>query len=515
MKILTTLQMKMAEAAANMNDTSYLRLMENAGAACAKAIREEYGVTVETPKRITVVCGRGNNGGDGYVIARKFSEIGCPVTIIMAGGSPITELSKEMLSRVEQLPINIITFDLNKASALDALQKCDIIVEAVFGVGLAREVTGVYAELFGYINSCEAQVVCIDVPGGVNTDTGEIMGASIDADFTIAVCAAKPCHILLPASKKCGKVKVVNIGITEEEQNVSGDPYCYSIDEDMIKKLLPSRNPVSNKGDYGHVLSVCGSRNMPGAAVLAAMGAVRSGAGLVTAAFPDCAYSAIGSKITSPLLLPLNTNEKGTFSASATDELKKAMSKSTAILVGCGLGVNRDTAQILYEILVNAKVPVVIDADGINILSHNINVLKAAKVPIIITPHPGEMSRLTGLSVEQIQSDRIQTAVDFAEKNNVTVVLKGANTVIAMPGKKSTYVNVTGNAGMAKGGSGDLLAGLMCGFLASGIKPEDAAVLAVYLHGLAGDIAAEKYSVTAMTPTDTANCLPFALSIFE
>ncbi len=515
MKVLTTLQMRMAEAAANANGTSYLRLMENAGAACARAIREQYGITAEKPKKVTVVCGRGNNGGDGYVIARKLSEIGCRVSIILAGGTPHTEHAKEMFARVEQMPVNMITFDTNKNSALDALLNADIIVEAVFGIGLERDVTDVYAELFRYINSSSAKKVSIDVPGGLNADTGEIMGEAVKADFTVAVCAAKPCHVLLPGSKYCGKTKVVSIGITDEEQGVSGEPYFHSIDIKGVKKVFPERNPISNKGDYGHVLSICGSKCMTGAAVLAATGAVRGGAGLVTAAFPECAYPAVSSKLTSPLFLPLEYTDEGLISASSADAINNAMSKANTIVIGCGLGVSKDTATVLAEVIRNAEVPIVIDADGINIISRNINVLKAAKVPIILTPHPGEMSRLSGMSVKQIQSDRIQTAVDFANEYNVTVVLKGANTVVATHGRKTAFVNTTGNAGMSKGGSGDLLAGLIGAFLAQSAKPVDAAIMGVYLHGLAGDIAAEKYSMTAMTPMDVADCLPFALSKIE
>ena len=515
MNILTTLQMKMAESAADMNGTSYLRLMENAGSACAKAIREEYKITEDNPKKIAVVCGRGNNGGDGYVIARKFSELGCRVAVIMAGGTPHSEHAKEMFSRIEQMPVNMITFDTNKSSSLDALLKADIIVEAVFGIGLTREVTDIYAELFRYINSSSAKKVSIDIPGGLNADTGEIMGQAVKADFTVAVSSAKPCHILLPGSKYCGKVKVVSIGITEEEHRVSGEPYCVSIDSEYIKNIFPARNPISNKGDYGHVVSVCGSKNMAGAAVLASVGAVRGGAGLVTAVFPECAYPAISSKLTSPLLCPVKSTVNGTFSMEAVDDIKNAMKKASSILIGCGIGVTKDTAVILSEIIKTSEVPIIIDADGINIISHNINVLKAAKVPIILTPHPGEMSRLTGMSVKQIQSDRIQTAVDFADKYNVTLVLKGANTVVATPYEKTAFVNTTGNAGMAKGGSGDLLAGIISAFVSSGLSVADASVMGVYFHGLAGDIAAEKYSMTAMSPTDTANCLPFALSTIE
>ena len=515
MKVLTTLQMKMAEAAANSNGTSYLRLMENAGAACSKAIRDKFEITEDTPKKVTVVCGRGNNGGDGFVIARKLHENGCYVTIILAGGTPHTEQSKEMYSRIEQMPINIISFDANKSSSLDALLGSDIIVEAVFGIGLSRDVSDIYAQLFRYINSSSGKIVSIDVPGGINSDTGEVMGEAVKADFTIAVSCAKPCHVLLPGSKYCGEIRVVNIGITEEEEGISGEPTFRSIDKESAMEILPVRNPISNKGDYGHVLSICGCKNMAGAAVLAATGAVRGGAGLVTAAFPECAYPAIASKLTSPLLFPVEHNESGTFSVDSFSKIKKMMKKASAILIGCGLGVNNDTAALLVEIIRNAEVPLIIDADGINIISHNINVLKAAKVPIILTPHPGEMSRLTGKTVKQIQSDRIQTAVDFAGKYNVTLVLKGANTVVASSDDKTPFVNTTGNPGMSKGGSGDLLAGVIAAFVAGGLNPEKASMLAVYVHGLAGDIAAEKYSMVGMTPEDVANCLPFALSAIE
>lgn len=515
MKVLTTLQMRMAEAAANSNGTSYLRLMENAGAACAKAIRDKFGITDGISKNVTVVCGRGNNGGDGFVIARKLYECGCRVTIILAGGTPHTEHSREMFSRIEQMPINMIRFDANKSSSLDALLNSDIIVEAVFGIGLERDVSDVYAELFRYINSSPCKKVSVDVPGGINSDTGEIMGIAVKADFTIAVSSAKPCHVLLPGSIYCGEIKVVNIGITEDEERISGEPAFVSINKDTARDVFPIRNPISNKGDYGHVLSICGCKNMAGAAVLAATGAVSGGAGLVTAAFPECAYPAISSKLTSPLLLPVKNNESGTFSAESFNEIRNAMKKASVILVGCGLGVNNDTASLLAEIIRNADVPLIIDADGINIISHNINVLKAAKVPIILTPHPGEMSRLTGMTVKQIQSDRIQTAVDFAHKYNVTLVLKGANTVVASPHDKTPFVNTTGNPGMSKGGSGDLLAGVIAAFVAVGMSPEKASMLAVYIHGLAGDIAAEKYSMTGMTPVDVANCLPFALSEIE
>ncbi len=515
MKILTSYQMGIAESAAVTDGTDYSRLMENAGSACAKAIRDEYNLNENNRKKVTVICGRGNNGGDGYVVARKLFEAGCRVAIVVIGGMPTTDQAKEMFERVEKMPINMALFDANKKTALEAIMNTDIIVEAVFGIGLQREVTGLYEELFRCINSSPAQIVSIDVPGGVETDSGKIMGYSVKADFTVAICCAKPCHIYSPGKELCGKIKVVNIGITDDEINSIGAGYCNSVDfDDIANKIIP-RKFDANKGNFGHVLSVCGSRNMPGAAVFAGKGAVLTGAGLVTCAFPKSAYPAVASKLTCPLMLPLKENEEGTLSSECIDDILEKAEKCNVILIGCGLGKNIDTAKVLVEVIRNAKVPVIIDADGINIISSNINVLKAANVPIILTPHPGEMSRLTGKSISQIQSDRIQTAVKFAEENNVTLVLKGANTVIALPNEETAYVNTTGNPGMAKGGSGDLLAGMIAGFTASGMSVADATLSGVYVHGMAGDIAAEKKSQIAMTPSDVADCLPFALSTLE
>lgn len=286
------------------------------------------------------------------------------------------------------------------------------------------------------------------------------------------------------------------------------------ITSEMVKKALPKRPPNSNKGTFGHLLSICGSMNMPGSAVLAASAAVRMGTGLVTAAFPSMAYNAIAPHLIEPLLCPLSSDENGFMSAKSIYGLMDRIERASACLIGCGLGQTPETRQILREVMLHSTKPIVLDADGINLITDNINILNAVSVPVIVTPHPGEMSRLCKISVREIQEQRTEVAVWFAKRSNTIVVLKGADTVIATPDGKC-YINKTGNSGMAKGGSGDMLAGMIGSLLAQGMPPELSAVCGVYLHGAAGDLAASKTSKRGITPSDMVSILPELLSDYE
>jgi len=272
---------------------------------------------------------------------------------------------------------------------------------------------------------------------------------------------------------------------------------------------------MANKGTFGRALSICGSRNMQGAAVLAASSALRCGAGLVTAAFPDAAYNAIAPKLTESLLLPLPSNEAGTFSSGAIPALVEQAEKSSAVLVGCGLGLNLHTKELVSALVQNCTKPMIIDADGINALAANIDILKNIKAPVILTPHPGEMSRLTGMSIADIERDRVNVARRFADEYGVVLLLKGASTVIAGAGRRDAYINVTGNQGMAKGGSGDMLSGIILALLAQGVYPFDAAVLGAYIHGAAGDAAARELSLSSMLASDCIAALPRVLRTLE
>lgn len=286
------------------------------------------------------------------------------------------------------------------------------------------------------------------------------------------------------------------------------------ITSEMVKSLLPARPADANKGTFGHLLSVCGSMNMPGSAVLAASAAVRMGVGLVTAAFPMAAYNAIAPHLTEPLLCPLLSDENGFLSSNSYFGISDRLEKASACLIGCGLGQTKDTRIIVREMLIHSQKPIVLDADGINIIAGNINVLNAVSCPIVITPHPGEMARLCQISVEEVQQQRENVALWLANKTQTTVVLKGAGTIIATPDGKC-YINKTGNQGMAKGGSGDMLAGMIASLLAQGLSPEASAICGVYLHGAAGDLAASETSMRGITPSDMVRALPKLLSKYE
>lgn len=304
----------------------------------------------------------------------------------------------------------------------------------------------------------------------------------------------------------------MQIGIPEETV-LSVSPSKMTVSHADISAVLPKRSTVSHKGDFGRVLCICGSRNMPGAAVLAVTGAVRAGAGLVTAAFPGGAYNAIAPHLTEPLLLPLG-GEAESFALKDFAALKPAIKNADCILIGCGIGQSPETRELVYAVIRGAQCPVVIDADGINAVARNINILKEAKAGVILTPHPGEMSRLTGLSAEAILNDTCAAAEKFAKETGAVIALKTANTAVAN-GSGCVYVNRGGNDGMAKGGSGDLLAGMTASLAAQGMKLFDAATAAVYIHSEAGDRAAKKLSRRGMTPSDMARELPMLLSEFE
>lgn len=512
MKILTCEQMKEAEQLSVKNGMTYLGLMENAGKSCYKKIKK---IISSKSKKITVCCGNGNNGGDGFVIAGLLINDGYDVEVILALGEPTTDISANVYDRLKKSGCRIIDYIFNEDEALMRIVKSDYIIDSIFGTGLSREVDEKTGRLFDAINKLNKTVVSIDVPSGLRGDIQSVEGNYIKADVTLAICTLKPCHVFSPAMNKCGEIVVVSIGIDKEYIEKCSTLSYYTKNIKEIKESFKERNPVSNKGDYGKVLAICGSQRMPGAAVLSAKGVIRAGAGLLTVAFPDKAYSAIASKLTEPLMLPLESDNEGFLDKRALYRIIEKLDEFDVILVGCGLGVTEDTSRIVCEVIRKATCPIVIDGDGINIVSQNINILRASRAPIILTPHPGEMSRLTGLDIEQIQKNRIQTVKKFAFENKVTVALKGANTVVGVPDERDVYINTTGNAGMAKGGSGDLLAGIIAGFKAQGMSCKEATQCGVFVHSMAGDIASKEKSMMSSLPSDVADYLPKVLSKME
>ena len=356
------------------------------------------------------------------------------------------------------------------------------------------------------VNNSNACVVSVDVPSGVECNTGLITGSCILADYTLAITYRKPCHLLYPGSGACGEVLTIKIGIKKRHSAGVPDAGFFSLPGDGSGILLPDRTPDSHKGDYGRVLSICGSKKYPGAACFAALGAVRIGAGLVFAAFPDEAYPAIATKLCEPVLLPMPSTEDGFFARGACSLLQDELATASVITIGCGLGQGLGQAELLEFVIKNSSCPIIIDADGINLLKRAPQLMDLLSGRAVLTPHPGELARLIGTSIDLVQSKRIELAKAFAQRLNVVMVLKGANTVVASP--DNVYVNSTGNPGMAVGGCGDLLAGMISGLVAQGLDIFHAAVAGVYIHGYAGDSAAKRYSMHSMTPSDMINILP-------
>lgn len=510
MRILSAEQVKAVEAAADKSGISYLRLMENAGAACAKAVRLRFDRTEK--RRVLVLCGKGKNGGDGFVAARKLYENGYDVRVVLVMGMPCAENAQEMFARVTELEIPVDMYDASSEKQRERLMSADIILDAVFGTGFSGVLPEALENLFAFLQKCQGYVISIDLPSGLSADSGEVQSTPVSADLTLSVMALKRSLVTYPARKYAGEIQVVSIGIPEGLYQ----PYekLFAFTDADIAAMFPTRCDDAHKGDFGKALIVAGSYEMPGAALLSSSAAVECGTGLVRLAFPECAYAAVTASCPEKVLLPLCANRFGRISAQNEKKLLDVLSSSTALLVGCGLGVDYDTVQLVESLVRHAEVPMILDADGINAVADRIDMLREAKAPVILTPHPGEAARMLGMTVAEVQKDRQGACAALCEKTGAIVVLKGAGTLISADGVQFC-VNLTGNSGMATAGSGDVLAGMLLGFLCIGLPPLEAAVAAVHLHGLAGDAAAKAASKCALTPTKMLTVLPKLLSRFE
>lgn len=477
MKILTTdLIRKSEESAVGSGAFSLRELMFRAGSAAAEIIMQKYGCR---GKKITVVCGRGNNGGDGCVIAGILAENGGEVTVATPFGAPATENAAYYYNKLKFVT-KTDSFTPN----------ADIIVDAIFGIGLNRAPDEKASEIINAINRAYAVRIAVDIPSGVEADSGKVLGTAVNADLTITFIALKPCFVLPCGSDYCGEVAVADIG---------APPIGYSF-LTTEKPIFKKRRHNSHKGTFGTGLMLCGSYGMAGAAILAARAALRSGIGILKAVLCDNIYYPFTVSVPEAVCVPVTPNGKGTLCPDKLN-LPELLKGCSSALIGCGMGNNEDTARLVKELIKISEIPLVIDADGINALCGGIDIIKKSKAPIILTPHPGEMARLCSLTVSEVEENRVETARDFAVRYGCVLVLKGADTIIADPSGE-VYFNMTGNPGMSTGGSGDALAGITLSLLAQGFSAPEAAKAAVYLHGEAGDKAAAKRGERAMLPSD-------------
>lgn len=501
MRILTEKEIKAAEENAIEKYFSEAELMNRAGRKCVDKIVKFYGREIEG-KRILVFCGNGKNAGDGFVIAKRLCRFGNQAEIVLCDKEPVLPAPKKYFKEAVENGVKVTDF-------ADCDMNCALIVDCIFGIGFHGEPKEPFSSVFNTINESGAIVVSVDTPSGTNATDGSVINA-VRADLTIAISAYKYCHILPPANEYCGKITSVNIGIPND---------CYSEDcaltitKTYVKSSFEKRTLNSNKGDFGRQLNICGSYKMPGASVICAEAALKTGVGLLKCAFPKSIYGALTSNLTQPIFAPLSENENKTLSMGALTAILDEVKWADSIAVGCGIGVNDDTQLIMNQIVKESDVPVVIDADGINSISLNIDVLKDSKAPVVLTPHPGEMARLIGKDAVFVQKNRIACAKAFATDFGCIVVLKGANTVVT--DGMNVLVNTTGNAGMAMGGTGDMLTGMIASFIAQGMAPFNAASSAVYIHGLCGDIAARELSQRGMTVNDMLELLGALMIEFE
>ena len=479
-----------------------LQLMENAATAFADAAER-----IAMFKSASVFCGSGNNGGDGIAAARILASRGFDVRAFLVGKrDKLTNDAKEMERRLIACGLELEDYEGNHEQ-LKFIASCGVIADAMLGTGLNSPVRGKYAEVIELINSQDIPVVSADIPSGISSDTGEILGVAIDANETITFGFPKIGQFVEPGCVKAGKLTVADIGILEDEY-IFDECKVNAFTENDAQNALPVRNPLTHKGNYGKILILGGSVGYTGAPYLAAEAAVRSGAGLVFLGVPEGIYPIEAVKCTEAMPFPLNSvngkiDGENEVVLEAIDE---KMKNCTVCLVGPGLGRGAETSKLVAHILGNSTIPVILDADGINALADNIDILDRAACPVILTPHEVEFIRIGG----SVSEDRLNAARDFAVRHHCYLVLKGHRSITAFP-DGNCYINTCGNAGMAKGGSGDVLAGItaaLCGQL----PLEKAVQTAVYLHSKAGDAAAEKYGEYSMTPSDTIAMLPKAFS---
>jgi hydroxyethylthiazole kinase-like uncharacterized protein yjeF len=501
MRVLNATQMRDADARA-INDIGIasLVLMENAGRQAVAAMEAMYDDLSE--RHVAVLCGRGSNGGDGFVVARTLAQRGVGVSVFLIGRVADVRgdarINLEILGRLGLTVLEIAdsqAWELHFAEFSD----CTLVVDAIFGTGLNAPVTGLIESVITDVNASGIPIVAIDLPSGLSADSHEPIGPSIEAALTVTLAAPKLSLVLPPAESRAGDIVIADIGIPNDVIDAVDGPRVELLTRASTRELITPRSADSHKGDYGRVLVVAGSKGKTGAAHLAAMGALRSGAGLVTVATPKSCLDVVAGLAPEYMTEPIDEAING-LDLDNVDALLDIARDVVAI--GPGLGQAEGTREFIRQFVDRATMPLVVDADGLNAFAGDPDRLAGREGrDVIITPHPGEMARLLGMSTDEVQASRLEIARNFAVAHRVYVVLKGYRTLIATPDER-VFINPTGNPGMATGGTGDVLTGMIAGWLGQLLDAEAACKLAVYLHGLAGDLAESDLGEVAMTAGD-------------
>ena len=522
MKVLTAAQMREADRLTTERyGVSGTQLMENAGTAIAEFLRDRF---AELPRcKILVLCGKGNNGGDGLVVARQLKNFGASAAVFLfANPGSVEGDAAANLKRWQQGlgELHVVTSEAEWESSRGALAEADLIVDALLGTGLRGPVEGLLAAVIRDLNEARAKrrgksvVVAVDMPSGLASDAQDFGGPVVAADFTVTLTAPKVGQLVLQHSPCCGVLVVKDIGTPPEL--LESDPHLkiHWVEPEEFRALPLARDPAANKGTYGHALIVAGSLGKSGAAVLAAHGALRSGAGLVTVATPQDVQPVVAAGMPEMMTAPLASTEAGTASLRNLDygRFDEILRGKTVLAIGPGLSMQNETQQFIRLIVGQTGLPIILDADGLNAfagVADTLNERHAAAM--VLTPHPGEMARLLGITVKEVQARRLEVALEAAGRWRAHVILKGFHTILATP-SGSAYINTTGNPGMATGGTGDVLTGILAGLTAQFGVEDWARVLSlgVYVHGLAGDIAASRVGEAPLIASDLIDAIPEA-----
>ena len=507
MRVLNTQQMREADRQTSDEvGIPSIVLMENAGRQAVAAMEAAFDDLATS--KVGVVCGRGNNGGDGFVVARTLAQRGIEAIVFLLGS--VAEIRGDARTNLEILGhIGLTVIEITNAQEWELhsteLSECELIVDAILGTGFHGQLSGLMETVVADLNGLGVPIVAIDVPTGVSADSHDVAGEAIEASMTVTLAAPKLPLVLPPADAYGGDLVIADIGIPASVVDELDGPWVELLTRERMRELVPTRVADSHKGDFGRVLVIAGSLGRTGAAHLAALGALRSGAGLVTIATPKSCVPVIAAMMPEYMTEALEETGAGTIDFAAVDRVLEM--KADVIAMGPGLGQDPSTAAFIQAVVERSGVPIVLDADGLNAFSGDPDrLIGRESVDLIITPHPGEMARLLGISIEDVQSDRLEHARDFAAAHKLHVVLKGHRTIIAGPEGRS-FINLTGNAGMATGGTGDLLTGMIAAWFAQLLDPEAACKVAVYLHGTAGDLADADEGEISLLPTDIAGHL--------
>jgi len=513
MRVLTAEAMRGAdERAIHQLGIAGAVLMENAAIGVVEALGERF----QGAERVAVFCGPGNNGGDGLAVARHLVVRGYqPAVWLLQGGRRLSGEAAQQLEICRGLGIDVdeVTDDEALLAALATAGGAELVVDALFGTGLARPLDGLFAAAVDGLSALREPrrpVLAVDLPSGLDASSHRPPGPHARADLTVTFAALKVAHVLPPASLACGIVAVADLGLPASFlDDVPGDLHLLVADE--IGGLLPQRTPTAHKGTFGRVLLVAGSPGVTGAAVLAARASVRAGAGLTTVATPAPVLAIVAAGSIESMTMPVAADEEGRLRPAAVDEILPAAARCTAMAVGPGLGTGGETPEAVRRLVREATLPLVVDADGLNAFAGRPEEIRLRAAPTVLTPHPVELGRLLGTTAAEIDEDRVAAVREAARVTGAVVLLKGHLSLIAAP-DGPVAINPTGNAGMASGGSGDVLTGTVAALLAQGLPAWDAACLGAFVHGVAADLIAAERGPEAIPAGDLAASLPAAFA---